>query len=258
MISQSPGTSQKCLALKRKPALRVAKRGRYHLAPRRASGSKNPEVGMPSFKTIYRTVVMIAVAAIGVKAWQLYGPSNEQVKSTVVKAVDMAQAAWNKQRSSSTDSRLIANPPDSSPPVTNTPAPVAAISPASPPALTPAQPAPVGAALNAAPSSSMPSTPQLIAAPATPSVAPAQASAEDRVTALMSKLEKLGASETKLSAWGSSGNLYRFCCRATPADSPALAQHFESVAAEPAVAVEQVLAKVEAWRTARQSDAMLR
>src|SRR3954469_14919897 len=139
---------------------------------------------MLSFTTIYRTVVMFAVAAIGVKAWQLYGPSNEQVKSTVVKALDMAQAAWNKQRSSSPDSRLVANPPDSAPLVTNTPAVVASTSPASPPALTPAQPAPTGPALSAAPSSSMPSTPQLIAAPATPSVTPAQASAEDRVTAL--------------------------------------------------------------------------
>jgi hypothetical protein len=35
-------------------------------------------------------------------------------------------------------------------------------------------------------------------------------------------------------------------------------QHFESVAAEPALAVEQVVAQVEAWRTARQNNGLLR
>jgi hypothetical protein len=215
---------------------------------------------MPSFTTIYRTMVMIAVGAIGVKAWQLYGPNNEQVKSTVAKGIEMAQAAWNKQRSSGADSGLAANPAVLEPALPNTLASPARIDPALPPALMRPQAAGGGATLNPSPSSQVPATPQLIAAPPSPPVGtvPAPASTDDRVTALISKLEQLGASDTKLSPWGSGGNLYRFCCRATPADSPALPQHFESVAAEPAAAVEQVLAKVEAWRTARQSDAMLR
>ena len=37
-----------------------------------------------------------------------------------------------------------------------------------------------------------------------------------------------------------------------------MTQHFESVAAEPAAAVEQVLAKVEAWKVAQRDGGTLR
>jgi hypothetical protein len=70
-----------------------------------------------------------------------------------------------------------------------------------------------------------------------------------RMPVLLARLEQLGAVEPQLAAWGSSGNLYRFSCRAAIADSPRFARHFEAVAAQPLVAVEQVVSKVETWRT---------
>jgi hypothetical protein len=70
-----------------------------------------------------------------------------------------------------------------------------------------------------------------------------------RMPLLLARLEQLGAVDPQLAAWGSSGNLYRFCCRAALAGSPSYARHFEAVAAEPLAAVEQVVSKVETWRT---------
>ena len=74
----------------------------------------------------------------------------------------------------------------------------------------------------------------------------------------MSRLEQLGGADPKVAPWGSSGHLFRCCCQAPLANSPAVTQHFESVAAEPALAVEQVVAKVEAWRTAQRNGGVLR
>src|SRR5690242_14710275 len=105
---------------------------------------------MPSFRTIYRAVVMIAIVAIGAKAWQFYGPNNEQVKSTAVKIIDIAHAAWNKQRSANADSRLVANPPSAALPVASTQAAPAASTPSLPPALTAPQPFPAATMSNAA------------------------------------------------------------------------------------------------------------
>ena len=74
----------------------------------------------------------------------------------------------------------------------------------------------------------------------------------------MTRLKELGGIEPQLVAWGSSGQLYRFRCQATLADTPSFTRHFEAVAAEPPAAVEQVVAKVEAWRTAEQDRSRLR
>jgi hypothetical protein len=51
--------------------------------------------------------------------------------------------------------------------------------------------------------------------------------------------------------------MYRFCCRASWAGTPAFTRHFEAVAAEPLAAVEQVVAKVEDWRAAQSDSATL-
>ena len=82
--------------------------------------------------------------------------------------------------------------------------------------------------------------------------------AGDRMPELMTRLQQLGAADTNLAPWGSGGSLYRFSCRAPLANAPAMTQHFESVAAEPMVAVEQVVAKVEAWRVAQRDGGTLR
>jgi hypothetical protein len=91
-----------------------------------------------------------------------------------------------------------------------------------------------------------------------PPTAPSASTAGDRLPELMSRLQKLGAADTNLAPWGSDGRLYRFSCRAPLANAPSMTQHFESVAEQPAAAVEQVLAKVEAWQVAQRDGGTLR
>jgi hypothetical protein len=211
---------------------------------------------MPSFTTIYRATVMLAVGAIVFKGWQLYGPSAEQVKSVAVSAVDMAQTAWKNYQSPSKGAHPAAESPGGAPPLaqgTRQPAAdVAIVPPAlSTQSLTPSPP------VDVAPIGSAPSAAQSPIAPLG-ATSPAATTDDERVHALLSRLEQLGGADPKLAPWGSSGHLFRCCCQAPLANSPAVMQHFESVATEPALAVEQVVAKVEAWRTAQRNDSLLR
>ena len=48
---------------------------------------------MPSFQTLFRAVVMVVIGVVGFKAWKLYGPTNEQVKSTAAHVVELVQSA---------------------------------------------------------------------------------------------------------------------------------------------------------------------
>jgi hypothetical protein len=210
---------------------------------------------MPSLTTIYRAGVMIAVGAIAYKGWQLYGPPTEKVKSVAARAVDMAQTAWNNLRSSDKDSQPVPAPRGSAPSFTQTLQPPATEGAIVPPPLSTQTLTPSPSA-GAIPSTSAPMT----QAPITPLVqtAPATATGDDRVKTLMSRLQQLGGSDPKVAPWGSGGHLFRCCCQAPLANSSAVTQHFESVAAEPALAVEQVVAKVEAWRTAQRNGGVLR
>jgi hypothetical protein len=202
---------------------------------------------------------MIAVGAVVFKGWQLYGPSTEQVKTFAARASEMAQAAWNHYHAK--DKNADAQPPaeqrSAAPAFTQTIQPPAAdiavaapplakqLSALSPPVVVPSTSAPAAQA--------PPITPLAEAAP------PAAAmTSDERVQALLSRLEQLGGADPKVAPWGSSGHLFRCCCQAPLGNSPTVTQHFESVAAEPALAVEQVVAQVEAWRTARQNNGLLR
>ncbi len=75
----------------------------------------------------------------------------------------------------------------------------------------------------------------------------------DGVASLLAKLHEIGAADAQVGPWGASGQFYRCCCQAKLAESSPMARHFEAVAEEPIAAVEQVVAKVEAWRTQQQS-----
>ena len=81
--------------------------------------------------------------------------------------------------------------------------------------------------------------------------------AEQVLRALYSRLEQLGVVEPRLAAWGSGGRLHRFCCRATVGGDANFKRHFEAIAAEPRLAVQEVVGKVEAWRTAQQKSDQL-
>lgn len=205
---------------------------------------------MPSMKTLFRAAVMVVVVVVGVKAWKLYGPPNEQVKSTFTQVVETVQSTIQNWRQPNANT-----PPD---PRAGAP-PIAQAPPAAPP------PATLIAQADA---------PQLLpqsASPAPPILATPGASHEstntgkewssdaaadgDRTQQLVSRLQQLGAADTKLAPWGGDGNMYRFTCRAPLANAPSMTQHFESIAADPAAAVQEVLSKVESWQIAQRETA---
>jgi hypothetical protein len=209
---------------------------------------------MPSFTTFFRATVMLVVGVVGFKAWQMYGPPAEQVKSAAMRAVDFAQAAWKSFQAPDKAAKPTAQLQPSTPPFAQTLQPPAADVAIAPPLST--QSSTPSPPMGSIPSTSAPG-PQPPITPL-PQTTPSTGANDDRVKALMSRLEQLGGADTKVSPWGSGGHLYRCCCQAPLANSPAVTQHFESVAAEPALAVEQVVAKVEAWRTAQRSGGILR
>jgi hypothetical protein len=216
-----------------------------------------------SFTTIYRIVVMIAVGAIVFKGWQLYGPTTEQVKSAAVTTIEIAESALKRETAASEKSGT--EKASLAPAFTSNTQQSWLADPARPAAATLTQSAPSASSAVLA-TGPVPASPALITLPPVeqsasapaPAAAPAASKPEDRVPVLLSQLEKMGAAESKLAPWGDSGHLYRFSCRAALADSPSLSRHFESVAEEPAAAVEQVVAKVEAWRTAQRMDTSIR
>lgn len=195
---------------------------------------------MPSLTTLYRAIVMVVAGVIVVKAWQLVGPTNEQVKSATVRAVELASLAWDSvqpspQAPSNPDPRL------------------AAVPRASEPATAHVEPAPLFEP-DQNEANSIDSG-ELAAAAVEPSeTAPASA---DPLSPLYSRLESLGVTEPQLAPWGANGQLYRFCCRAAWADTPSFTRHFEAVAEQPVAAVEQVVAKVEDWRRSQHQGGRL-
>jgi hypothetical protein len=213
---------------------------------------------MPSFQTIFRAVVLVVIGVVGFKAWKLYGPTNEQVKSTTTHVIELVQSAIQSRQqpvSGVTDPRNAA-------PQLSAEQPSAAVAPPTNAAPLPHSDAPKLLSAENVTSARDNVPAQVPVAPAgspgrdmSPAVA---GSGGDRMSALMTRLQQLGAADTKLAPWGGDGSLYRFTCRAPLPSAPSMTQHFESVAAEPTVAVEQVLAKLEAWNVAQRDRAMLR
>ncbi len=71
----------------------------------------------------------------------------------------------------------------------------------------------------------------------------------DSLETRFAQLKQRGAEDLKLEPWGASGALYRFSCQAASADQSLFRRHFESVAAEPLAAVEQVVFEIDAWQS---------
>lgn len=212
---------------------------------------------MPSFTTFYRAAVMIATGVIVVKGWQLYGPSTERMKTFAVAAIEAAQTAWNEPHAETTpDIGALADPRISTPPL-GAAAPdsrVDATPPNSAPGLIPDASTEV-ATSDMAMERDGASNP----ASSSPDDAPVMtAEMADDLPELFSTLKTMGVSDQQLTAWGSSGRLYRFWCRAKLADTPFHTRHFEAVAEQPVAAVERVLAQVEAWREAQSEQTAMR
>ena len=215
---------------------------------------------MESLRTLLRIVVMLAALVIAYKGWQHYGPPAEQLKSFVMRALEVAKSALDTTDQSGTGtSSLAADPRPLAPPLgapTPAPAPVGQVVQAQ--ALVPASELSMAAPFTPpalAPAPSRLPTPDSPSATSPVNLSPPGPNAE--LQALYSRLEQLGAHDPQLAAWGSSGQLHRFCCEATLAGAANFNRHFEAVAADPQQAVEEVVAKVEAWRAAQRETAQL-
>jgi hypothetical protein len=198
---------------------------------------------MPSFTTVLRAAVMLVAAIVVVKGWQLYGPSAEQMKSWTARIAEQIHIALSDRPQlapaadeSASELKSAAAAPTSLPDAFAPASRIEATEFAEVPPLT--ADSTKGPALGAN---------NLVSIPQTASIE------SERMPTLLARLERLGATDPQLAAWGS-GKLYRFCCRAALAETSQYTRHFESVAAEPLVAVEQVVAKVEAWRVAQDAS----
>jgi hypothetical protein len=190
---------------------------------------------MASFATVLRAAVMLAMAVVLVKGWALYGPSTQQMKSWTAAIVERAHLALSERPQ---------------------------LAPANGLASQNKGPDTLSGAMTAShgrfEETEFPAVPRIPSDAAPKAGAASNESSQflhddsvefAQMHALIARLERLGAVDPQLAAWGSSGNLYRFCCRAALGDSPTYTRHFESVAVEPLEAVEAVLSKVESWRS---------
>lgn len=224
----------------------------FAATPPRGGDPQASEDAMPSISTLFRATIMIATAFCVVKGWQMYGPTTEQVKALASTALAKAQAALQEQglaadpAAPTTDASPLAVQPPLVPPNS-----LATAGPQAP------QLVPLQQGL-ADPSAETPSVTQTIplgpmelAATSDAATAPIPPSA-DAVAASLTRLHELGGTDAELNSWGTTGELYRCSCRAKLEQSSLIAHHFEAVAQEPAAAVEQVVAKLEAWRAGHQ------
>ncbi|MEN6459727.1 MAG: hypothetical protein ABFC63_12440 [Thermoguttaceae bacterium] len=65
---------------------------------------------------------------------------------------------------------------------------------------------------------------------------------------IQERLRKLGATYYLLESWGADQQLYRFYCKVAVAGSADYTHCFEAIHADPMLAMQQVLQRVEAWR----------
>jgi hypothetical protein len=195
-------------------------------------------------------LVMGVTAAIVVMGWRLYGPSAAQTKELALRGVELVES-WLR----SPDDARGKKPAKLAPLLLPEPSNAA---PGEAPPLLARAPTERVASSRTGRSSDQPerdlesnllanSAGAQTVAPDVSALSGAKES-ERKLDALFAELTQLDVQEPKLAPWGTSGQLYRFCCRATWGESPQLSRHFESVAAEPSVAVEKVLAQVTSWR----------
>jgi hypothetical protein len=221
---------------------------------------------MASLQTFFRTIVMLATLGIVAKAWYLYGPSVDEMKSIGARVTVVAQEAWTNYWQKPASNPLANDP--RVPPTASVPAPFL-------PTGTPMQPIPHGSQHSIPPgvatvqlaggvpaeivplAPSGPSTPWPPGTPPEPTRLPADTTAppqqqDTRLPAMLERLTKLGVRDQELAAWGSGGELMRFSCNVPWANSPAYSRHFEAVAATPLAAVEQVSAEIAAWQSGQR------
>lgn len=187
---------------------------------------------------------MIAVGIIALELWHLYAPPSPQFELVSRRAREIALTAWDRWQRP--DSKVVAAEeatPRSEPPAFQVPLDAFPVPPPTPSTW--------GTATASSGTTVQPAAwPAPVEVDMTASPPPANT---DRLAELLGQLEQLGGRDTKLTPWGTAGQVYRFCCRASWTESPQITRHFESVATDPLAAVEDVVAQVKSWRSARQS-----
>jgi hypothetical protein len=215
---------------------------------------------MSSFRTFFRTVVMLATLGLIAKFWHQCGPSFNELKDIGARVRDVAQEEWTKYWQASPNDALANDP--RVPQVGNAPAPFEPQgTPMAPmphaPQLVPTDQAGSVQLAGGIPTDGSPqavgnpSTPWPPAPPAEPMRLPGDihVPAEDpQLTAALEKLTQWGVRDQELRPWGSTGDLMRFSCSMPWGNSAAYSRHFEAVAATPIAAVEQVAFEIEAWQ----------
>jgi hypothetical protein len=222
---------------------------------------------MASLQTFFRTVVMLATLGLVAKAWYLYGPTVEEMKTIGARAAEVAQQTWTDYWQKPAGSSLADDPrvphaggppapfvPQGAPiePIPHVPNHATAPSSAGSVQLAGGMPAEIVEIAPLRPSSawSPSSPPEPTRLPPDNSALAPQPDA--RLPALLEQLTKLGVRDQELSPWGSGGELMRFSCNVPWANSPAYSRHFEAVATTPVAAVEQVATEIEAWRSGQR------
>jgi hypothetical protein len=202
---------------------------------------------------------MVAAGVIVIEGWHYCGPTVEQINAIAHRVAEIGQETWDRIQSPRGAGRLVEASPNARIGSTSQ---VQATAHANPPPddwesdLAPAASTPGNLSREPAVvaplmfSQSVPSAESSTSTALQPSIFLAEDA--NPLTMLLRRLEELGGIEPALEPWGESGNLYRFCCRATLADNPQITRHFEAVAAEQLIAVESVVAKVQLWRAERE------
>jgi hypothetical protein len=201
---------------------------------------------MQTLKSIYRIVVMGTTLAIIVMGWRLYGPTAAQSKTMALQGIEWVQSALRPNDASNGDAAVSSTA--NLQPVAPANTPAAASQTSVPPLLFSAEPnvfpRQTENSLAVAASSDEINPAGHVAS----TDAPLGGEGDMQIKTMLSRLVELNVNEPTVVPWGANGEFYRCSCRATWANSPQLGRHFESVAAEPAKAIEQVVAQVSRWR----------
>jgi hypothetical protein len=214
---------------------------------------------MDTFRTLFRLAVMLVALYLGYLGWQRFGPPAERLKSIGERAWEIARSAVGEEAPAAEGTPSLASDPPAAAP------PFASQAPATPGPIQQAQSLVPAQAIVPGPAPASFAPPELMAAPvptapaAHPSepASPIELSPEAGLAALYARLDQLGVHEHGLQEWGGSGQLYRFSCQAAVDDSPDFSRQFESIAANPRAAVEEVLEKVAAWRESQRNEAQV-
>jgi hypothetical protein len=201
---------------------------------------------------------MLATLGLVAKAWYLYGPSVDELRTIGARVAEVTQQAWTDYWQKSNIDSSLANDPR----LPRTDTPPAPFVPAGAPIEPMSHPSAQAGATSlgsvqlagGVPAEVVPANPPSSPWPtktAESALVPIQTPApteDPRLPGMLERLTQLGARDQQLTAWGSRGELVRFSCSVPWANSPAYSRHFEAVAATGVAAVEQVAAEIAAWR----------